>query len=109
VQALTTQINLARIAPAQLVAFIEKQAGECMTPSRSEEIGARKGLHRVHLWWKIKAFYWGHGEPFASLNRLLLFTRLRSSPISSPCAGVATGLLKTPKTRHKQQAKFTQG
>jgi len=37
VQALTTQINLARMSPAQLVAFIEKQAGECMTPSPSEE------------------------------------------------------------------------
>jgi len=32
-----TQINLARMVPAQLVAFIEKQAGECMTPSSSEE------------------------------------------------------------------------
>jgi len=37
VQALTTQINLARTAPAQLVVFIEKQAGESMTPSPSEE------------------------------------------------------------------------
>jgi len=37
VQALTTQINLARMAPAQLVVFIEKQAGEYMTPSPSEE------------------------------------------------------------------------
>ena len=36
VQALTTQSNLARMAP-QLVIFIEKQAGECMTPSLSEE------------------------------------------------------------------------
>ena len=36
-QALTTQINLARISPAQLVFFIEKQAGECVTPSPSEE------------------------------------------------------------------------
>jgi len=35
VQALTTQINLARMAPAQLVVLIEKQAGECMTPSPS--------------------------------------------------------------------------
>ena len=34
-QALTTQINLARMASAQLVAFIEKQAGECVTPSPS--------------------------------------------------------------------------
>jgi len=32
-----------------------------------KEIGARKGLHRVHLWWKVKAFYWGHDEPCASL------------------------------------------
>jgi len=31
------QIILARIAPAQLVVFIEKQAGECVTPSPSEE------------------------------------------------------------------------
>jgi len=37
VQALTMQINLARMAPAQLVAFIEKQAGECMTPSPPNE------------------------------------------------------------------------
>jgi len=29
VQALTTQINLAQMAPAQLVVFIEKLAGEC--------------------------------------------------------------------------------
>jgi len=36
------------MAPAQLVVFIEKQAGECMTPSPSnqrKEIGARKSLH----------------------------------------------------------------
>jgi len=46
------------MAPAQLVVFIEKQAGECMTPSPSEErIWSQKGLHRVHLWWKVKAFY----------------------------------------------------
>jgi len=32
-----THINLTRMAPAQLVVFIEKQAGECMTPSMSEE------------------------------------------------------------------------
>jgi len=33
------------MAPAQLVVFIEKRAGECMRPSPSEErIGARKGL-----------------------------------------------------------------
>jgi len=37
VQALTTQINLARMAPAQLVVFIEKQAGECIMPSPSAE------------------------------------------------------------------------
>jgi len=37
VQALTTQINLARMAPAQLVVLIEKQEGECVTPSPSEE------------------------------------------------------------------------
>jgi len=37
VQALTTQINLAGMAPAQLVVFIEKQAGEYMTPSPSDE------------------------------------------------------------------------
>jgi len=34
---MTPQINLARMAPAQLVVFVEKQAGECMTPSSSEE------------------------------------------------------------------------
>jgi len=34
---LTTQTNLARMAPAQLVVFIEKQAGECTTPSPSKE------------------------------------------------------------------------
>jgi len=50
VQALTTQINLARMAPAQLVVFIEKHAGECMTPSPSEERNwSQKSLHRVHL------------------------------------------------------------
>jgi len=32
-----TQINSARMAPAQLLVFIEKQAGECMRPSPSEE------------------------------------------------------------------------
>jgi len=32
-----TQINLERMAPAQIVGFIEKGAGECMTPSPSEE------------------------------------------------------------------------
>jgi len=37
VQALATQINLARMAPGQLVVLIEKQAGECITPSPSEE------------------------------------------------------------------------
>jgi len=37
VQALTTQISLARMAPTQLVVFSEQQAGECMTPSPSEE------------------------------------------------------------------------
>jgi len=69
VEALTTQINLARMAPAQLVVFIEKQAGVCMTPSPSEERNwARKGLHQVYLWWKVKAFYWGHDEPCASLH-----------------------------------------
>ena len=36
-QALTTQINLARMAPAQIVVFMEKQAGKCVTPSPSEE------------------------------------------------------------------------
>ena len=36
-QALKTQINLARMAPAQLVVLIEKRAGECMTPCPSEE------------------------------------------------------------------------
>jgi len=41
-------INLVRMAPAQLVVFIEKQAGECMTPSLSEErIWSQKGLHLV--------------------------------------------------------------
>jgi len=33
VHALTKQINLARMTPAQLVVFTAKQAGECMTPS----------------------------------------------------------------------------
>ena len=57
------------MAPAQLVVFIEKQVGECMTPSHSEkENGARKGLHRVHLQWKIKAFI----EDM--MNLVLLFT-----------------------------------
>jgi len=37
VQALTTQINLARMAPALLVVFIAKQAGEFVTLSPSEE------------------------------------------------------------------------
>jgi len=51
VQTLTPQINLARMASAQLVVFIEKRAGECMTPSPPvEKSGARMGLHRVHLW-----------------------------------------------------------
>jgi len=36
-QALTTQINSVRMAPAQLMVFIEEQAGECMTPFPSEE------------------------------------------------------------------------
>jgi len=36
-QALTAQINFARMIPAQIVVFIEKQAGECVTPSPSEE------------------------------------------------------------------------
>jgi len=43
VQALTTQINLVRMAPAQLVVFIEKQAGECMTPSSEEKNWSKKG------------------------------------------------------------------
>jgi len=51
VQALTTQIDLARMAPAQLVVFIEK-------------------LLCVHLWRKVKAFYRGHDEPCASLFRI---------------------------------------
>ena len=33
----TKQISLERMAPAQLEVFIEKQAGECMTPAPSEE------------------------------------------------------------------------
>jgi len=37
VQALTSQINLARMALVQLVVFIEKHAGEFMTPSPPEE------------------------------------------------------------------------
>ena len=45
------------MAPTQLVVFIEKQAGECMTPTSSEKrIGARKGLHRAHVWGKVKGF-----------------------------------------------------
>ena len=36
-QVLTTQINLARMAPAQLVVFIEKLTRECVTLSPSEE------------------------------------------------------------------------
>ena len=43
-QVLTTQINLVRMAPAQVVVFTEKQAGECMTPSPSDEINlSQKG------------------------------------------------------------------
>jgi len=34
---MTTQVNLARMAPAQLAVFIGKQAGERMTLSPSEE------------------------------------------------------------------------
>jgi len=50
VQALTTQMNLAQIAPAQLVVFIEKQAGECMTPSPSEKRNwSQKGRARCAL------------------------------------------------------------
>jgi len=71
VKALTTQINLARMSPAQLEVFVEKQVGECMMPLPSEErIGPRKDLNRVHLWWKVKAFYWGHDEPCASLYQI---------------------------------------
>ena len=29
---------------------------------------SQKGLHRVHLLWKVKAFYWGHDEPCVSLH-----------------------------------------
>jgi len=47
-QTLTTQVNLARMAPSQLVGLIEKQAGDSVTSSPSEEkIGARKSLHLV--------------------------------------------------------------
>jgi len=41
---------------------------------------------------------------FSDINRNW---RLRLSP-RSPCAGVATGLLKAPKTQYKNQAKITQ-
>jgi len=34
---MTVQIDLGRMAPALLVVFTEKQAGECMAPSPSEE------------------------------------------------------------------------
>jgi len=37
VQALTPQLNLALLVPVQLVVFIEKEAGECMAPSPSDE------------------------------------------------------------------------
>ena len=60
-QALTTQINLAQRAPAQLVVFIEKQAGACMTPSPSEEGSWSQKGHVpcviVPFQHKVKAFY----------------------------------------------------
>jgi len=66
VQALTTQINLARMARAQLVVFIEKQVGECMTPSPSEERNwSRKGSAPCCERWK-------HFEDM--MNLVLLFT-----------------------------------
>jgi len=50
---------------------------------------------------------WWHAytkQAFSSINRK---RRLGSCP-RSPCAGVATGLLKTPSTQLKKQAKMTQ-
>jgi len=55
VQALTTQINLTRMAPPQLVVFIEKQAGECMTPSPSEERNWSQTGPANHPRWKWKS------------------------------------------------------
>jgi len=69
VQALTTQISLARMVPVQLVVLIEKQAGECMTSSLSEERNwSREGTCTVCTCGeKVKAFYRGHDELCASL------------------------------------------
>jgi len=65
VQALTTQINLERVAPAQLVVFIKKQAGQYMTPSPSEETNwSQKGPAQcalvaksqsilLRMWWTL--------------------------------------------------------
>jgi len=81
------------MAPAQLVVFIEKQAGEGMTPSPSEE---RNCLHRVHLWSKLKAFYWGHDEPCASLHLIEVSRTLASPPKRlAPCCASTCG--KRPK------------
>ena len=55
--ALTTQINLARMAPAQRVVFIEKQVGECVTPCSSEERNWRKGMHLVVCALVVMAYY----------------------------------------------------
>ena len=38
-------------------------------------MGSRMGLHRVHFWWKVKAFYYGHDEPCATLY-LIKFVEL---------------------------------
>ena len=55
------------MAPALLVVFIEKQAGESMTPSPTEERNWRqKGPAQCALVVKGQAFYWGHHEPCVS-------------------------------------------
>jgi len=57
------------MALAQLVVFIEKHAGECMTPSPPEERNwSQKGFAPCGaLAVKVKAFYCKDDEPCASL------------------------------------------
>jgi len=62
VPALTMEINFARIAPAQLVVFIEEQTKESKTPATSEETNcwpdrARACTSCVRLWLGVEAFY----------------------------------------------------
>jgi len=73
VQALTTQINLARMDPAQLVVFIEKQAGACATPSPSEERNWSQKGHTpccVCSWVERSKHSIEDEEPCASLFRI---------------------------------------